>query len=239
MADLLVIVPSRGRPDNVARVIQAWRDTGAFTDAQLSVAYDADDPAREQYDAVLAGAGAGVAGHLVPTWQPMVPKLNAVAVGAVAVLPKLFAVGFGGDDHLPRTPGWAGAYLRALREMGTGVVYGDDGFQGARLPTQWAMTADIVRALGTMVPPPVQHLYCDNAIADLGRAARCLRYLPGVLVEHMHPLAGKAASDAGYRRVNSPQQYDIDRAMYQSWRRNRLAEDADTVSRLRHAVVTP
>ncbi|WP_037684635.1 hypothetical protein, partial [Streptomyces griseus] len=106
-----------------------------------------------------------------------------------------------------RTVGWAGRYVDELRQLGTGIVYGDDGYQGERLPTQWAMTADVVGALGRMVPAPVEHLYCDNSVLDLGRAAGCIRYLPDVLVEHMHPVAGKAADDDQYRRVNSSAQY--------------------------------
>jgi hypothetical protein len=231
VADLVVIVPSRGRPDNIARVIQAWHHTGAFTDAKLVVAYDADDPRAGRYAEILAAAGPGVGAYLARVWQPMVPKLNAAA--AEVLLPSVFAVGFAGDDHLPRTHGWAGRYLAALRKIGTGIVYGDDGLQGARLPTQWAMTADIVRALGAMVPAPVQHLYCDNAIKDLGEAAGCLRYLPNVLIEHMHPLAGKAEMDAGYARVNSRGQYAADASAYNQWREHGLAAATDTVRALR------
>lgn len=240
MADLLTIVPSRGRPEAIHRVIQAWNATGAWADAELRFVVDVDDPAYARYAAEFGQADLPDPDqrgpvHLIGAdkWRPLVPKLN---LAAAAWVPEFFAVGFAGDDHLPRTPGWAGAYLAALRELGTGIVYGDDGLQGARLPTQWAMTSDIVRALGAMVPAPVEHLYCDNAVADLGATAGCLRYLPEVLVEHMHPLAGKAPSDAGYRRVNAPDQYARDGAAYQAWRRDRLAADAAAVHRLRAAV---
>ncbi len=68
-----------------------------------------------------------------------------------------------------------------------------------------------------MVPAPVDHLYCDNAIKDLGLAMDRLRYLPDVLIEHMHPVAGKAESDEQYDRVNSSSQYRKDRERYQNW----------------------
>lgn len=232
MADLLVIVPTRGRADNAARVLAAWDATSAWDCADLALAVDRDDPAIDDYRRLAAGpAGRGfwVLAEQ-PGWQPMVAKLNATA--AVHCAGGYWALGFAGDDHLPRTPGWAGRYLAALRELGTGIVYGDDGLQGRRLPTQWAMTADIVRALGRMVPAPVEHLYCDNAIKDLGQATGCLRYLPDVLIEHMHPLAGKAPSDAGYRRVNSGGQYARDAAAYREWRDGRLADDARAVRAL-------
>jgi len=232
-SDLLVIVPSRGRPDNVRQVIEAWQATEAFGDAQLAVAFDADDPRRDEYARVIGAAGPGVASFEAFEWMPMVAKLSAAALDALTLRPGLFAVGFAGDDHLPRTVGWARRYLTELRDLGTGIVYGDDGLQGAQLPTQWAMTANIVRALGRMVPADVEHLYCDNAVKDLGVAAGCLRYLPDVLVEHMHPMAGKAPTDDGYRRVNSGEQYARDRAAYAAWRAFGLMRDVEMVLGLR------
>jgi hypothetical protein len=163
-------------------------------------------------------------------WQPMVPKLNRVAT---LHAPDWYAVGFAGDDHVPRTHGWARRYLEELRSLGTGIVYGDDGIQGEALPTQWAMTADIVRTLGRMVPADVEHLYCDNAIMRLGAEANCLRYLPDVLIEHMHAFAGKAVADAGYRRVNHPEQYRRDGEAFHLWERRVLPGQAALVRALR------
>jgi len=237
VSDLLVIVPSRGRPESLERVAAAWYATGAFDVAGLIFAVDVDDPALPGYHEALDRLAAADSGPTTinlmnaGAWRPMVHKLDFAA--AMFAEQGHFAVAFMGDDHLPRTPGWAARYLEALHELGTGIVYGDDGIQGERLPTQWAMTADIVRALGRMVPAPVEHLYCDNAIRDLGQAAGCLRYLPDVLIEHMHPVAGKAPMDAGYARVNRRQQYQADRIRYETWRALRLAADADKVRALR------
>lgn len=232
MADLLVIVPTRGRPDNARRVLEAWDATRAWDDgAALSLEVDADDPALDRY---LALADARVRVGVSTCWRPMVHKLNMVATNPLSL--DCFALGFAGDDHLPRTVGWARAYLDALREMRTGIVFGDDLLQGERLPTQWTMTSDIVRALGRMVPAPVQHLYCDNAILELGRAAGCIRFLPDVVIEHMHPVARKSNMDEGYRRVNSPQQYRHDLAAFRLWRDGRLSQDAATVRALREVV---
>lgn len=238
MADLLVIVPSRGRPESLERVAAAWYATGAFADgAALVFAVDDDDPTWSGYRAALdrlAEADPGpTAINLMHAgaWRPMVAKLNAAAANFAGQ--GHFALAFAGDDHLPRTPGWAKRYLDELRTLGTGIVYGDDLVQGARLPTQWAMTADIVRALGRMVPAPVEHLYCDNAILDLGQAAECIRYLPDVVIEHCHPIAGRGQWDDQYRRVNARAQYERDGSAYWRWRTAGLPTDAVTVQALR------
>jgi hypothetical protein len=133
-----------------------------------------------------------------------------------------------GDDHRPRHIGWDESYLEALRER-PGMVYGNDLIQGAHLPTQIAMSASVVRALGHMAPPTLTHLYVDNYWLALGRAAGCITYLPDVVIEHMHPVAGKAAVDEGYSRVNAPEMYERDSAAFADYLRDNLAREVDLV----------
>jgi hypothetical protein len=229
-AGLLVIVPSRGRPESVARVVQAWWETEAYEAASLVFAIDEDDPrCREYYSIDYCVSRPGitqVSFVALPKWLPMVAKLNQCATAAAGAEPPWGGIAFMGDDHLPRTKHWAGMLLAELDQTRTGIVYGRDCIQNQRLPTWWAMTPDIIRTLGRMVPADVEHLYCDNAIKDLGEAADCLRYLPDVLIEHMHPVAGKAPMDAGYARVNRQEQYRRDRLAYEQWRDRELPDQA-------------
>lgn len=231
MPDLLVIVPSRGRPESVQRMLDAWTETGAWEHADLVFAVDDDDPQGSAYHRALLDSRR-TAPYRIPRWMPMVHKLDRAARDVVHAS-EPFAIGFAGDDHLPRTRGWAKRYVDELRDLGTGIVYGDDRLQGEKIPTQWAMTSDIVQALGRMVPAPVEHLNSDTSIYDLGHAAGCIRYLPDVVIEHMHPAAGKAPEDDGYRRVNSAEQVARDARAYRHWRATQLDHDADNVKALR------
>lgn len=227
---LLVIIPSRSRPEAVAKVARAWDDTGAWQVAEPLFVIDADDPRYDAYGKALAERCLNQ--RSVPRWVPMVEKLNNAAFDHARYYGHRH-LAFMGDDHLPRTPGWAQDMIGALDMMGTGIVYPDDGYQHERLATSWAMTADIVRALGRMVPAPVEHLYCDNSIMDLGFAIGRLRYLPGILVEHMHPVAGKAERDEQYDRVNGRGQYSKDRSAYKRWVKfGGLCQAAEIVHRL-------
>ena len=160
----------------------------------------------------------------------MVHKLDATARDLAG---RYWALGFAGDDHLPQTIGWAKRYLTVLHELGTGMVYGDDGYQGRKLSTEWAVTSDVVRELGRMVPAPVEHMYCDNSMMDLFGAAGALRYLPEVRIEHMHPHAGKAQTDAQYQRVNHRDQFKTDRFWYEDWKISLMASDVASVRLLR------
>lgn len=227
MADLVVIVPSRGRPEAATTLARVFADT-CTADTRLLFAVDEDDPS--DYGPLIAGDKVHVQ---VGDNATMVEALNRAATGLAVDVDPPFAIGFMGDDHCPRTYGWDNAYLEALRELGTGIVYGNDLLQGHRLPTQCAMTSDIVRALGYMGPPELRHMYVDNFWRDLGNAADCLRYLPDVTVEHRHPVAGKAQMDEGYLRVNAPAVYEADEAAYAEYTRTRFAGDVAKVQTLR------
>jgi hypothetical protein len=230
VADLVVIVPSRGRPKAAREFIEAFGETR--TTAHLRLAVDFDDPTAPEYEAVT---GKPFIDNCVLEGQPssMVKALNAVAIALATQEDPPFALGFMGDDHRPHTEGWDEAYLEALHELGTGIVYGDDLLQGENLPTQVAMTTDIVRALGYMAPPTLTHLFVDNFWRDLGLAAQCLRYLPDVVVEHLHPIAGKAEWDEGHKRVNAPSMYAADRAAYTRYLATRFRADVAKVEGLR------
>ena len=240
---LAVIIPTRGRPENVRKVIAAWDETGAWDAADMHLIVDQDDPELPGYMTVEREQRRRALYLTVQdAWSPMVEKLNAAAGWAAKERDegefRYSAVAFAGDDHLPRTAGWARRYLDTLAEMGVGMVYGDDGYQGRKLSTEWAVTANAVRALGAMVPAPVQHLYCDNAMMDLFGQAGALRHLADVRIEHMHPVAGKAESDEQYRRVNGREQYANDRAAYQNWRRSSLPAQVATIRALMPAEAT-
>lgn len=217
MRDLLIIVPARSRPQNIPRLLAAWDETNAWEDAEMRIDVDADDPTLPDYLAVEMPPGARMV--VADVWRPLVPKLERAVAEEVD---NYWALGFAGCDHVPRSHEWARRYIEELCQLGTGIVYGDDGYQHKNLPTQWAMTADVIKALGRMVPAQVEHLYCDEAIRDLGRAAGCIKYVPDVLIEHMHPAAKKTEMDEQYRRVNSSEQYRRDRNAFRSWMNGEL-----------------
>lgn len=224
-ADLLVIVPSRGRPHNIADLHDAWQATTTGA-ADLLVAVDDDDPTLPDYERVCAERDIELT---VGPRLRMCPTLNKVALERA---PHHFALGFFGDDHRPRTRGFDHRYVETLRGLGTGCVYGNDLLAGERLPTQWAQTSDIVKALGAMIPAPVKHLWADNMVYDLGHAIDRIRYLPDVIVEHLHPLAGKANDDAGYQEVNHPDASEADRLVYADWYHNRMPGDVEKLKTL-------
>jgi len=202
---MCVVVPSRGRPENAERLAQAFKDTGA--EADLYIVIDNDDPKwneyakSENYKKLPADNKTGGCAKSLNT--------GAVLLLDITKYPLYDYFVFMGDDHLPRTPGWDKAFIQALGSN-TGIVYGDDLLQGANLPTAYGMTRDLVNELRGMTFPGCVHLFFDNFVKQLGLDLEYLKYLPDVIIEHMHPVAGKADMDEGYERVNQPKWYEKD-----------------------------
>jgi hypothetical protein len=228
-ADLLVLVPSRGRPGNIADLWESWKETTTGR-AALMVCVDDDDPTLDGYRQQWAAAGGAQSyGLTVGPRERLGGTLNTVSARVAGDYP---ALGFMGDDHRPRTAGWDERYMQALAELGTGFVYGNDLIQGINLPTQVAMTSDIVRSLGWMCPPGMVHMWLDNVWLELGRALGKITYLPDVVVEHMHFSAGKSPRDAQYEEVNNPTVFNGDKHRFEDWQRFSMSADVARLQEL-------
>ena len=231
--DLLVIVPSRGRPQNLARLLDSVHATARLV-THLHVAVDEDDEKLPQYEAVMAKAGGENDVLESGPRKGLVAWTNEVAVRRAGEYPFLASLG---DDMVPRTPGWDRALTRAITDMGgTGFSYPFDGTR-EDVPEACVMSAGIVQALGWMMLPDLKHFWCDNVWADLGRGAGCIRHLRAVAVDHLHPGAKTAAPDRTY--ADSGTKIPEDRDAYFAWRAGRMADDVKTVAALRERSLQP
>jgi len=248
VSDLVVLIPTRGRPGAVQEIIESFLET-CREDTFLTFVVDESDPLKEVYSQAVRECLyiGGVDENGWRTWDrtktikagvlltPAVNMVDAMNKAAGYVLnPEIHrvqpvkAIAFMGDDHRPRTPAWDTRYLEALK-VRPGFVYGDDLYQGRKLPTQVAISTSVVQALGHMAPDVLTHLYVDDYWKALGTAADCITYLPDIVVEHLHPAAGKAAWDEGYRRVNDREMYEHDGAAYGEYMHEHLSRDLERV----------
>lgn len=223
--NLLVVMPTRGRPGRFAEFLDAFSATRSHITTRVLACVDDDDPTLGSYPPIPNLIGRYSTGPRAG----FMPRLNREAVarcdenwGAIASF---------GDDHVPRTVGWDRHCLDALRAMGGGVVYPNDGFQAWKCATAPVISTDIVRALGWFAPPQLAHFYVDDFWLELGHRLGRLRYLGDVLVEHMHPAAGKAEPDATYSGEEHHAVPDLVR--WDAYERDGLADD---VARVRAAL---
>jgi hypothetical protein len=228
---LVMLVPSRGRPQNVVDLMDACMDI-TTVDTQLAVIVDDDDPLLQNYHGLLKG---NQFAELV-----VVPKQRIGPPAKICQILNWYAplfaarhpyVGFMGDDHRPRTKGWDEELTLALDRPG--VAYGNDLFQQQNLPTACVISSELVLALGYMCPPPCHHLFLDDFWKLLGATAGNLAYLPDVVVEHCHPGAGKAEWDAGYTYSMSIETMDGDRQRYNQFLSTDWPVDKQRVEALR------
>ena len=228
--DLLVIIPTRGRPQAVPAIVQAWDDTGATADVLFAV--DTDDPELAAYKAHVATLKADSRVRFTfGKRRRLVGTLNTQAVKAAKSYRFL---AFLGDDHRPRPAAmpWD-ARIRECLSGGPGIVYGNDLLQGEAMATAVAMTSDIVTTLGFMVPDCLVHLCADLVWVDWGRGMGRITYLDDMVIEHLHPAAGKAAVDQGYEEANSSEQVSSDSAAYYEYRDGGgLAADLEKLRKL-------
>lgn len=211
MKDLLVIVPSRGRPESVQPLADDFFNNGTGR-ADLMFATDDDQPAYPFDNRLIYSRG--------PRLR-MCGTLNAVAVKEADNYKYL---GFMGDDHRTRTPGWDAAVCEALQDHN--IVYGNDLIWGEGLPTAVFLRSEIVLKLGYMAPPELIHLYLDNFWLELGKATS-IKYLPDVIVEHLHPSVGKADWTPEYQEVNDQALYAADEEAFNNYLATRFESDLE------------
>jgi len=213
----------------------AFTETCTLKTTRLTLCVDSDDPMRHEYTAICRNNLRDPVSLKIAERQRMGPTLNAYATAWSADNPGDI-VGFMGDDHLPITVGWDEEIRRDLEAVKAAIWYGNDLIQGPNIPTAVAMTTNIVNAIGYMVAPGLTHLYIDNFWKQLGSLSMRLIYRNDVIIQHMHPIAGTGAWDAGYEEVNSGQMYEADEKAWQEYSSTRLFGDVMKIRQLvKHA----
>lgn len=207
-SDLVVIIPTRGRPDNAVALEQAFVDTN--TTAKRVYVVDFSDETRSEYSWKLPLESVIMIHNET---KGMAYPLN---YAAREFLGEFDNFAFMGDDHRPRTTNWDQLFVEQLYS-GSDIVYGNDLFQGAALPTAVAMSSQIVKELRGMVPDTLRHLYLDNFWLKLGQDLGKIKYMPEVIIEHCHAFNGKAPMDENYARVNAPEVYAADKIAYDNY----------------------
>jgi hypothetical protein len=206
MRDVAIITPTRLRPENAQRLINAVAATSTLK-TDLILAIDEDD---DSYSGLKCNRNVIVARGPRKTCIEWTNALAETYAGQYRALASF------GDDHEPQTYDWDGRFLGALAEMGgTGIVYGNDTLQGEYLPTAPVISSDIPLALGWLMYPRFVHFFADNVWKDIAREAGCLRYLPQVTIRHYHCAFGTAPVDSTY--IEAAPAWQADEPVYRAW----------------------
>lgn len=189
-----VLVPSRGRPESIDRLLTAMEAT-CRGDTRLIVGLDSDDDRLAEYLEVCKNrctmvVAPGYKGRLVAYLN----RLSHMHLGC-------YAYGHFGDDNVPRTEGWDLRVVESLKAQGkVSFCFGDDldpGRPPGSLSIHIFMTTEVVRRLGYMGPPVIQHMYVDPVWFAWGQRTS-IEFLSDVVLEHLHYSLGKSRRDESY-----------------------------------------
>ena len=212
---IAVLCPSRGNPQALGEAIFSFSNTKLDVQTRFVAVLDENDPEMEGYAEVLEDSWAEI--FVVPSDKIGNMNLALNEAAKVYVDQDVDVIGFIGDDHRFRTPGWDRVISKILTDEGGGFAFGNDLYMGDYLPTQVFVSSAIIRSLGWMGLPGARHLYLDNTWKQLGNETSSLYYLPDIVIEHMHPVAGKGEWDENHKRVNSNEMYAHDREVFEGW----------------------
>jgi hypothetical protein len=182
-----MLIPSRGRPQNITRLWQAMQET-CTADTDLIVGLDTDDPTWSRYPV-------GPTYYLEEGISYVTPWVNELARRTQGTYT---AIGHFGDDNVPVTKGWDTRVLEALDE--TPFAFADDQYprDPGSLSCHIFMRSEVADTLGYMGPPEISHMYVD--VAWMAWCVSCgYKYLSDVLIPHHHYTLG-AAHDETYAR---------------------------------------
>jgi hypothetical protein len=212
MVEVAILVPSRGRPDKLREMVNAAKSL-ASEEIHILCGIDRDDKYIKDYDTVT-----GVT-HCVDDRMGLREWTNVLARYVLQENPDIKYLVSMGDDHMVRTVDWDKKLKEAIQGMGEpGFSFGDDDINGSNLCTSWMVSVEIVKAIGWMMLPWLDHMYVDNAIMELGNAANRIVYCPDVRIEHMHPTAKKSNWDTTYLESSTDEQYAKDKKAFNRWR---------------------
>lgn len=145
--------------------------------------------------------------------------------------PNLKWYGFLSDDSIVRTFEWDQKLLAELDDFS--IVHSADGWRTEyRIHGAVIFGGELLRALGWWVPKGLIHSFCDDVWEAIAEKLKIRRYLPEVLVEHMHFWNGKTELDQSYLKAYSS--FDKDQETYTLWKKNELENAIQRVLKWAH-----
>ena len=156
--------------------------------SDIHVLHDANEchiyhPILEQYPEIN--------NYCIPTGISLMEKIN---LHALEIANKYKYIGFIGDDIVFKTP-FESKIINYLSEHSHAMAFGNDLIWNGKLPTHPFMTSKTVMAVGFFGCPAVEHNFFDNYWEMVFDGLQTKKYIPDIVMEHMHSMVGKEKND--------------------------------------------
>lgn len=213
-----ILAPSRGRVEAACEMACSARLT-ANGPVEILVYADNDDPTDYETRPCLR-VHRGPRITLSDCWN----KLADIAEGDI--------LGMGADDIRFRTQGWD-LRVRDMFDMFSdriAFVHGRDGIHDEKLGTHGFVSREWVDTVGYFTWPTFPADYADTWLHVLADGIGRRVFVPDVLIEHLHPIAGKGEWDqTHFERLARGREANV----VQLWRslEGQRREDAEKLER--------
>lgn len=215
---LAVLLPTRNKPEELARIAVEIERTRRVPDTRLYAYIANDDPQFDKYlDVCTEHAKDGLVYSMFGDpvgFSRGINKLAEIAIRDGATILMRCE-----DDFYFVDRAWDLAYQEAMPKDGIGMVWCNYILKGPDAePHTGAIGANWYRTLGFFSLPELKHYWCDNVLLDLGKAVGRARYISYPFIDHRHN-----AHDP--RKAESPNManWDRDSAEYKAWKKKRMA----------------
>lgn len=172
----VILLPSYNRAELLKRFLKSYVETETTT--PLWVLVDKNDPQKAEYTQIdfpkntvlMLTEARSMGGKVQEVWDQFVDY------DAVSLL---------NDDHIIKTPQWDQKCLAQIN--GHNILGTNDNWVAPQRlcgATWWS--GKVLRTVGYIFPPGIEHLFVDSVWEWLGAKAQCANILMDVVVEHDH-----------------------------------------------------
>jgi hypothetical protein len=235
MKNLLIICPSRGRPERILETIQSIEDTCNFEHTDFMVLLDNDDVCVPDYYKNL------------PEWVKIkVYDRSHDCTLTTEIINRAFNenreynfYSVTNDDIVYLTKGWDEALCQELKissgQDDTMIEKYGESFIGNVKPGEFPITSvidgNIVREIGWLQYPKLRHSCGDNIWYWIGKRANCLYHDGNFHTEHKSAYFGKGEADETFKNCNALDNQQ-DYYAYKEWLKYRCGNEVCKVQEL-------
>ena len=220
MKNLLVMVPSRGRPKRLDEFIKSFYDTKSYN-TDVIFYLNEDDPKLSEYsksDYIIIGKRMYLAEAY--NWIfDMYPKYDYYSLL--------------NDDHHCITPGWDRKLIEIIEKKGGwGLSCCEDhltDWKQFQHPSGMVISGNIPRTLGYMIWTKIQHIGIDCYFKELLAPLGLMYHTTDVVIEHRHWSNGKALLDENYKWVYNTDTFAYGMSMVAEYKKMQLSKDIEKI----------
>lgn len=210
------LLPSRGRPHNLARFFDSVRAVQTRTEGLVLLNREDFDDRRAEYDALSYPDGWSL---ILCEGDSQGDKIREVE----ALWRDLAWVGLLGDDEMLKTEAWDRTLVGHLD--GKNFVSCNDDWvihtRGGRIAGCILWSGELLRTVGYIFPPGMHHILLDDIWEEIGKETGCWHVDRDVMIQHLHFENGGAKHDDTYRAAYA---YGVtDHPIHNEWREHHLA----------------